>query len=64
MVAFGVLCGIALVLNDSGTVIPAVAATVAIPLLIAVSVRAMELDDQEQLEAAAERARKASSRRR
>lgn len=64
MVAFGVLCGVALVLNDSGVVIPAVAATVALPLLIAVSVRALELDDQEQLEAAVARARKASPRRR
>ena len=40
-------------LNDSGTTVPAVAATVAIPLLISVSARALQLNDAEELEAAA-----------
>ncbi|MCE0536953.1 hypothetical protein LWF15_15730 [Kineosporia rhizophila] len=45
MIAFGVLMLIGFVMNDSGIAIPAVAATVAVPLLIAVSVRALELSD-------------------
>jgi hypothetical protein len=57
IVAFGVLLLIGFALNDSGTTIPAVAATVAIPLLIAASVRAVELADGERLEAAVARAR-------
>ena len=42
LASFAVLMAIGFALNDSGAAIPAVAATVAIPLLIAVSVRAME----------------------
>ena len=52
LIAFALLVAIGFALNDSGTAIPAVAATVAIPLLIAASVRALELDDEEQLRAA------------
>jgi hypothetical protein len=48
LIAFGVLMLIGTALNDSGTVVPAVAATVAIPLLIAASVRALELQDAER----------------
>ncbi len=48
LLAFGVLVGIGFAVNDSGTVIPAVAATVAIPLLIAVSARALELDVEDR----------------
>jgi hypothetical protein len=47
LVAWAVLVGIGFALNDSGTAIPAVAATVAIPLLIAASVRALELHEAE-----------------
>jgi hypothetical protein len=48
LVAFGVLMLLGAGLNDSGAAVPAVAATVAIPLLIAASVRALELQDGEQ----------------
>jgi hypothetical protein len=64
LIAFAVLVAIGFALNDSGTVIPAVAATVAIPLLIAASVRALELDDDEQLRAAIAAARRPSRGRR
>jgi hypothetical protein len=47
LIAFGVLMFIGVALNDSGTATPADAATVAIPLLIAASVRALELQDGE-----------------
>ncbi len=47
LAAFAVLMAIGFALNDSGAAIPAVAATVAIPLLIAASVRALELHDEE-----------------
>jgi hypothetical protein len=58
MVAFGVLLVAGFALNDSGTVVPAVAATVAIPLLIAASMRAVEIADTERLEAAIAKARR------
>jgi hypothetical protein len=64
MVAFGVLMVIGFALNDSGTVIPAVAATVAIPLLIAASVRALEQVDGERLDTAIERVRRPAKPRR
>ena len=64
LVAFGVLVGLGFALNDSGTAIPAVAATVAIPLLIAVSARALELDEDRRLAAAIEATRKATRARR
>ena len=51
-------------LNDSGTASPAVAATVAIPLLIAASVRAVELADGERLKTAIARARRPAKPRR
>jgi hypothetical protein len=63
-VALGVLLLIGFALNDSGTTIPAVAATLAIPLLIAASMRAVELADAERLEAAVAKARRASKPRR
>jgi hypothetical protein len=58
MVAFGVMIVVGFALNDSGTVVPAVASTVAIPLLIAASMRAVELADTERLENAVARARR------
>jgi hypothetical protein len=64
LVAWAVLVGLGFALNDSGTAIPAVAATVAIPLLIAVSVRALELDEDRRLAEAVEAARRASRQRR
>lgn len=64
LVAWAVLVGLGFALNDSGTAIPAVAATVAIPLLIAVSVRALELDEDRRLAEAVEAARRASKPRR
>jgi len=64
MVAFGVLLVAGFALNDSGTVVPAVASTVAIPLLIAASVRAVEIADTERLEAAVARTRRRPSPRR
>lgn len=45
LVAFGVLIVIGFALNDSGAVIPAVAATLALPLLIAASAAALREDD-------------------
>lgn len=45
LVALLVLLGIGFALNDSGTVVPAIGATLAIPLLIAASVRTLELAD-------------------
>ncbi|MBI4943029.1 MAG: hypothetical protein HY830_19975 [Actinobacteria bacterium] len=47
LASFAILVGIGFALNDSGTAIPAVAATVAIPLLISASVRALELHETE-----------------
>lgn len=44
LVAFLVLQAIGFAVNDSGTAVPAVAATLLIPLLIAASVRALEID--------------------
>lgn len=46
--AFGVMVLLGALLNDSGTAIPAVAATVALPLLIAASVQALELQNGER----------------
>ena len=63
LVALAVAVGIGFAVNDSGTAIPAVAATLAIPLLIAASCRALELDDAQRLEAAVTRARKGLPRR-
>lgn len=40
-----VMLAIGFAVNDSGTVVPAVGATIAIPLLIAASVRVLELED-------------------
>jgi hypothetical protein len=48
LAAFGVLMLLGAVLNDTGAVVPAVAATIAIPLLIAAGVRALELQDDAQ----------------
>ena len=45
--ALMVMLGIGFAVNDSGTVVPAVGATLAIPLLIAASVRVLELEDVE-----------------
>lgn len=45
LVALIVMLSIGFALNDSGTVVPAVGATLAIPLLIAASVRVLELED-------------------
>lgn len=64
MVAFGVLLAAGFALNDSGTVVPAVAATVAIPLLISAGMRAVEIADTERLEAAVARTRKRPAPRR
>ncbi len=50
--ALGVLLLIGVLINDSGAVIPAVAGLVALPLLVAACVRALELDDQDRLAAA------------
>jgi hypothetical protein len=44
LAAFGVLMLLGTALNDSGSVVPADAAMLAIPLLIAASIRALELD--------------------
>ncbi|MBT0771147.1 hypothetical protein KIH74_19560 [Kineosporia sp. J2-2] len=49
LVSFGVLMLIGFGMNDSGVAIPAVAATVALPLLIAASVRALELAETDPL---------------
>lgn len=51
LISFGVMVLIGTLLNDSGTAIPAVAGTVALPLLIAASLRALELQDAEPREA-------------
>lgn len=64
VVAFVVLVGIGFAMNDSGTAIPAVAATLALPLLIAVSARALELDDADRLAAAIARTRRPTKPRR
>jgi hypothetical protein len=48
LIAFGVMVLIGALLNDSGTVVPADASTVMMPLLIAASVRALELQDPER----------------
>ena len=45
--ALMVMLAIGFAVNDSGTVVPAVGATVAIPLLIAASVRVLELEDRD-----------------
>ena len=58
LIAFAVLVLVGAALNDSGAAVPAVAATVALPLLISVSVRALELDDADRLAAAIAAARK------
>ena len=58
VIAFGVMILLGFALNDSGTAVPAVAATVAIPLLISVSARALQLHDAEVLEAAIAAVRK------
>lgn len=62
--ALGVLLLIGVVLNDSGAVIPAVSGLVALPLLLAAAVRALELDDQDRFEAALTAARKPRANRR
>ncbi|MFN8074024.1 MAG: hypothetical protein U0Q15_01230 [Kineosporiaceae bacterium] len=48
LVAFAVLMVLGFALNDSGAAIPAVAGAMAVPLLVAVTARALELDDQER----------------
>jgi hypothetical protein len=48
MIAFGVMIAIGFALNDSGAVVPAVAATVAVPLLIAASAAALQQEDGER----------------
>jgi hypothetical protein len=53
MIAFGILMLLAAALNDSGLAIPAVAAMVALPLLIAASVRTLEQLDDERARPAA-----------
>ncbi|MFI7586105.1 hypothetical protein ACIB24_03405 [Spongisporangium articulatum] len=58
MAAFGVMVFLGFALNDSGTVVPAISATVALPGLIAVSARALQLDDEERLDAALRDVRK------
>ena len=42
------MLGIGFAVNDSGTVVPAIGATLAIPLLIAASVRTLELADADE----------------
>jgi hypothetical protein len=64
LIAFAVLLFIGFAVNDSGTVVPAVAATVLIPLLIAASVRALELDDETREAGAVSRARTPTTPRR
>ena len=56
LISFALMVLIGFAVNDSGTVVPAVAATVAIPLLIAASVRALELDDEDRSAAVLARA--------
>lgn len=48
LVALLVMLGIGFAVNDSGTVVPAIGATLAIPLLIAASVRTLELADVDE----------------
>ncbi len=48
LVALLVMLGIGFAVNDSGTVVPAIGATLAIPLLIAASVRTLELADDDE----------------
>lgn len=64
LIAFGVLMLLGAGLNDSGAVVPAVAATVALPLLISASVRALELKDDDRLAAAVAAARRPKRSRR
>ncbi len=47
LVALLVMLGIGFAVNDSGTVVPAIGATLAIPLLIAASVRTLEMADDD-----------------
>ena len=47
LIAFAVMMLIAAVLNDSGTAVPAFATMLALPLLIAACVRALELQDED-----------------
>ncbi len=48
LVALLVMLGIGFAVNDSGTVVPAIGATLAIPLLIAASVRTLEMADDDE----------------
>lgn len=48
LAAFAVLMVLGFALNDSGTAIPAVAGAMAVPLLVAVTARSLELDDEER----------------
>ena len=50
VIAMLVTLGIGFAVNDSGIAIPAVALFVAIPLLLAASVRALELDEAQELD--------------
>jgi hypothetical protein len=52
LTALIVMLGIGFAVNDSGTVVPAVGATLAIPLLIAASVRVLEIADVDEAAAA------------
>lgn len=54
LAALIVMLAIGFAVNDSGTVVPAVGATLAIPLLIAASVRVLELEDAGELDDPAE----------
>jgi hypothetical protein len=47
LIALLVMLGIGFAVNDSGTVVPAIGAVLAIPLLIAATVRTLELADEE-----------------
>lgn len=47
LIALLVMLGIGFAVNDSGTVVPAIGAVLAIPLLIAAAVRTLELADEE-----------------
>jgi hypothetical protein len=64
LIAFGVLVLLGFLLNDSGSAVPAVAATIALPALIAASVRALELSDSARLDAAIAAVRRATKVRR
>lgn len=48
LIALCVLLAIGFAVNDSGTVVPAIGAVLVIPLLIAASVRTLEMADQEE----------------